>query len=152
MLIMSNPFNLHDGIGYRLTIAARTNNAVFESKLSDLGLTRQMWCVLIAVGEQGINTPSAIADYIGIIRPAASRTLKQMEKSGLLARASGQGDKRTTQVALTPDGESSLALSLPLAAQNRADMNAVLSTTEQASLKILLEKLTKSAATTASGV
>ncbi|MDR6265213.1 MULTISPECIES: MarR family transcriptional regulator [Rhodobacterales] len=149
---MSNPFNLHDGLGYRLTIAARTNNAVFDAKLSDLGLTRQMWCVLVAVGEQGIDTPSAIADYIGIIRPAASRTLKQMEKSGLLARASGQGDKRTTQVALTQDGKRRLARSLPLAAQNRADLNAVLTTTEQATLVALLEKLTKSAATTASGV
>lgn len=149
---MSNTFNLHDGLGYRLTIAARTNNAVFDAKLSDLGLTRQMWCVLIAVGEQGIDTPSAIADYIGIIRPAASRTLKQMEKSGLLARASGQGDKRTTQVGLTPEGERRLALSLPLAAENRADMNAVLSAAEQATLVTLLEKLTKSAATTASGV
>jgi hypothetical protein len=70
MLTMTDPYDLHTGIGYQLTIAARTNNSQFEKNLSKLGLTRQMWCVLIAVGEQRIITPSAIADYIGIIRPA----------------------------------------------------------------------------------
>lgn len=149
---MSHPFDLHDGLGYRLTIAARSNNAGFDSDLSDLGLTRQMWCVLVAVGEQGITTPSGIADYIGIIRPAASRTLKQMEKNGLLWRVSGTQDKRTTTVELTTEGEAKLSRSLPLAYDLRAHLDKTLSPQEQATLTELLEKLTASAASTASGV
>lgn len=149
---MNDPYDLHDSIGYKLTIAARTNNAQFEKNLSKLGLTRQMWCVLIAVGEQRIITPSAIADYIGIIRPAASRTLKQMDGAGLLDRTTGDPDKRSTAVALTSKGHDLLQRSLPLAVQTRAHINAVLSKTEQIQISALLEKLTASRQVKAKGV
>ncbi|WP_069300886.1 MarR family winged helix-turn-helix transcriptional regulator [Neptunicoccus sediminis] len=149
---MSKPFDLHDGLGYRLTIAARSNNASFDADLSQIGLTRQMWCVLIAVGEQGITTPSGIADYIGIIRPATSRTLKQMEKNGLLRRVSGTTDKRTTTVELTAEGQDSLALSLPFAQKQRDHVEKCLSPEEQVTLSALLQKLTQTATSTASGV
>ena len=152
MLIMNTPYDLHSGLGYRLTIAARTNNAGFEATLAAFGLTRQMWCVLVAVGEQQITAPSAIADYIGIIRPAASRTLKQMEKSGLLKRVSGTQDKRTTQVQLTPQGKAALQQTLPLALQTREQIDAALNPAEQAHLIALLEKLTLSLQTKATGV
>ena len=149
---MYDPYDLHTGIGYQLTIAARTNNAQFEKKLSKLGLTRQMWCVLIAVGEQRISTPSAIADYIGIIRPAASRTLKQMDRAGLLYRTTDDTDKRSTTVALTSKGHDLLQRSLPLAFQARKHTNRVLSKTEQIQITTLLEKLTGSMQAKAKGV
>jgi DNA-binding MarR family transcriptional regulator len=151
---MCKNYDLHSGLGYRLAIAARTNNASFETALSDLGLTRQVWCVLVAVGEQNITTPSAIADYIGIIRPAASRTLKHMERNGLLQRSSGKTDKRTTTVVLTAQGKALLAQSLPLAMQTREHIDAALSADEQNQLHHLLEKLTTSlkATSTATGV
>jgi|MDTG01.3.fsa_nt_gb DNA-binding MarR family transcriptional regulator len=152
MLTMYDPYDLHTGIGYQLTIAARTNNAQFEKKLSKLGLTRQMWCVLIAVGEQRISTPSAIADYIGIIRPAASRTLKQMDRAGLLYRTTDDTDKRSTTVALTSKGHDLLQRSLPLAFQARKHTNRVLSKTEQIQITTLLEKLTGSMQAKAKGV
>lgn len=149
---MSSPYDLHSALGYRLTIAARTNNAGFETSLASIGLTRQMWCVLIAVGDQNITAPSAIADYIGIIRAAASRTLKQMETAGLLSRASGTGDKRTTTVALTAKGRGKLAQSRPFSAAARNELAAALTETEQAQLAQLLEKLTASLQATATGV
>lgn len=149
---MQVPYDLHTGVGYQLTIAARTNNAGFEHSLSDLGLTRQMWCVLVAVGEQQITTPSAIADYIGIIRPAASRTLKLMERKTLLARAAGDTDKRSTTVALTAKGRDLLQQSLPLALRTREHINTALSPTEQRQLSHLLEKLTASVQSKATGV
>ena len=149
---MQKPYDLHSGLGYRLTIAARTNNAGFETNLATLGLTRQMWCVLVAVGEQNITAPSAIAEYIGIIRPAVSRTLKQMEKSGLLNRQGGTTDKRRTEVHLTDKGQMALQNSLPLALQTRVAVDTALSQTEQAQLTALLEKLTTSLQATATGV
>lgn len=141
---MVHPYDLHTGLGYQLTIAARTNNVGFENSLSKIGLTRQMWCVLVAVGEQKITKPSAIADYIGIIRPAASRTLKQMDRDGLLERSVGDKDKRSTTVALTSKGQDFLKRSLPLAIASREHMNAALSDCEQNQLSTLLEKLTAS--------
>ncbi len=149
---MQTPIDLHSGLGYQLTIAARKNNAGFEADLSDLGLTRQMWCILVAVGDQRITAPSAIADYIGIIRPAASRTLKQMERDGLLLRSAGDTDKRTTTVALTPIGQKRLNQSKPIAQKTRDALNAALTPTEQSQLRDLLAKLTAPLNTKATGV
>ena len=149
---MKRPYDLHSGLGYRLTIAARTNNAGFETQLATLGLTRQMWCVLVAVGEQDITNPSTIADYIGIIRPAVSRTLKHMEKAGLLHRRTGTGDKRTTEVALTAEGQAALNASLPFALETRKNIDTALTADEQAQLAALLAKLATALQATATGV
>lgn len=149
---MQDRYDLHSGLGYQLTIAARTNNAGFEESLATLGLTRQTWCVLVAVGEQKITTPSAIADYIGIIRPAASRSLKQMDQKGLLKRSSGDGDKRSTTVALTDRGRELLQKSKPFAIETRKHIDTALSTNEQILLSQLLEKLTASMQSKATGV
>lgn len=149
---MNTPYDLRSGLGYQLTIAARTNNAGFEAALAPLGITRQMWCVLVAVGEQNITAPSAIADYIGIIRPAASRTLKQMDQKGLLHRKDGATDKRTTTVALTNQGRELLDRSMPFALATRTAIDAALTPAEQNQLSSLLEKLTSSLQSTATGV
>ncbi len=149
---MNSPYDLRTGLGYQLTIAARTNNADFEAALARLGITRQMWCVLVAVGEQNITAPSAIADYIGIIRPAASRTLKQMDQKGLLHRKNGQTDKRTTTVALTDQGRDVLDRSIPMALATRSAIDDALTANEQHQLSQLLAKLTSSLQTTATGV
>jgi DNA-binding MarR family transcriptional regulator len=149
---MQDRYDLHSGLGYQLAIAARTNNAGFDESLSALGLTRQTWCVLVAVGEQQITTPSAIADYIGIIRPAASRTLKQMDENGLLKRSAGDIDKRSTTVALTERGIDLLRKSMPVALKTREHIDAALSPTEQSQLSNLLAKLTASMASKATGV
>ena len=149
---MYDPYDLHTGVGYQLTIAARTNNAQFEELLSKLGLTRQMWCVLVAVGEQKILMPSAIADYIGIIRPAVSRTLKQMQHNGLLYRTANGTDKRYTAVALTSKGQGLLRRSLPLAHEMRENVSAMLSGSEQLQLSNILKKLIASTQAKATGV
>ena len=86
------PYDLHDGPGYKLALAARVNDQFMDVSLAEMGLTRQMWCVLIAVGEQAINQPSDIANYIGIKRSALSRTLREMDNKGLLARSNGYGN------------------------------------------------------------
>jgi DNA-binding MarR family transcriptional regulator len=48
-----------------------------------------------------VRTPSELADYIGITRPAASRLLKRMEARGFVTRASGDGDGRSVDLGLT---------------------------------------------------
>lgn len=149
---MSTPYDLHSGLGYQLTIAARTNNAGFEKALTTLGLTRQMWCVLVAVGEQNITAPSDIAEYIGIIRPALSRTLTQMEHKAMLRRTGRKGDKRSTEISLTSYGQKTLKASLPLAYQTREPLNRALTDAEQKQLTTLLAKLTSASQHPAPGV
>ena len=142
MLIMSKskPYDLHDRLGYKLALVARINDQFMDAGLAEIGLTRQMWCVLVAVGEQKICQPSEIASYIGINRSAVSRTLRDMDSKGMLERHCGSGDGRSTLVSLTDEGCRLLTASLPISYQSQVRMAESLSSREQAQLARLLDK------------
>ena len=72
-------YELHRRLGYRISVLSRIMQSRLERMIAELGLTRLMWCVLTGVGEEGVITPSELADYIGITRPATSRLLRDME-------------------------------------------------------------------------
>jgi len=143
MLRMSNvkPYDLRSGLGYRLSLAARLNQMEFESDLTTLGITRQMWCVLIAVGQHQITRPTEIAAYIGINRTAASRSIRQMAQRGLLERRNGTQDKRTNEVNLTEKGVETLQKALPMAQNAQNNLRSRLSENELSQLSNLLDKL-----------
>ncbi|MCR9135256.1 MAG: winged helix DNA-binding protein [Alphaproteobacteria bacterium] len=101
-------YQLHNRIGYKVTRLARLMEARLEEQIGEHGITRLMWCVLRGVGMEGVTTPSALAGYIGIARPAISRLLKTMEARGLLVRHGTEGDGRSTQIRLTEEGKGKM--------------------------------------------
>ena len=112
------PYRLHDSLGYKLSLAARLQEKRLEDHLKRHGLTRTTWCVLLAVGNEGLTQPSDIATFIGIDRTAISRALGQMETAGLIAREAGEADRRTTRVGLTARGRGLVATCTPYAVEN----------------------------------
>ena len=133
-------YNLQERLGYKLTLAAQVNNQILVNLLAQLGLTRQTWCVLVAVGEQGINLPSEIADYIGIQRAAVSRTLKDMHSKGMLRRDNDPDNGKLTLVTLTELGQDLLSQSLLLCEQSSQRMDEKLTADERQQLDQLLSK------------
>lgn len=103
-------YELHNRLGFKVTRLARLMEARLEDQIGEHGITRLMWCVLRGVGMEGVTTPSALAGYICIARPAISRLLKSMEEKGLLERNETQGDGRSTQIRLTEEGERKMRL------------------------------------------
>ncbi len=97
-------YTLHNRIGYKVTRLARLMEDRLEKQIGEHGITRLMWCVLRGVGMEGVTTPSGLANYIGIARPAVSRLLKTMEQRGLLQRNGIDADGRVTEVHLTQEG------------------------------------------------
>lgn len=136
-----SPYSLHASLGYQMTVTVRLQEKRFEDWLKDLGLTRTSWCVLVALDYEGLTRPSDIASFIGIDRTAISRTLRQMEAAGLIARSSGTGDKRTTEVATTKTGQEALARAAPIAKKNAALIEENLSEAETTELRRLLAKI-----------
>lgn len=134
-------YRLHDSLGFRLSRAARIQERRLDAGLRTLGLNRTSWCVLLAVGNEGLAQPSDIADFIGIDRTATSRALRQMEAQGLIGRAAGRDDRRTREVRLTELGRDRLAKGTPMAEGNGAAMAARLSENEMAALKRGLDRL-----------
>ncbi len=138
---MSTPYDLHQSIGYQLSLTARLSERGFEARLKPLGLSRIFWAVLVTIENHGVTQPSGIADFIGVDRTATSRALRNMEAAGLIKRRNGTADKRTTKVALTDAGRACLAQSLPLAQKNAARFETKLAPDEAAELRRLLAKL-----------
>jgi DNA-binding MarR family transcriptional regulator len=101
-------YRLHDRLGYRVSRLARIMQSRLEGLLAGDGLSRMMWLVLTGIGEDGVRTPSEMADYIGITRPAASRLLARMEGLGHVARGAAEGDGRAVALELTPKGRAAL--------------------------------------------
>lgn len=134
-------YHLHDSLGYQISLASRLQEKRFEESLKAVGLTRLSWCVLLAVGNEGLSQPSDIADFIGIDRTATSRLLKQMEAGDLIERRTGQKDRRTTFVHLTTDGVAALKRGEPCANANNAYMAGKLTPDETVEISRLLRKL-----------
>jgi DNA-binding MarR family transcriptional regulator len=137
----TGPYRLHASLGYHLSIAARQQERRLDEALKTIGLTRTTWCVLLAVGNEGLSQPSDIAGFVGIDRTATSRALRQMEADGLLARSSGTEDRRTRRVELTDKGRAAIIAATPFARANAATMAEQLNAGEQEALIRLLAKL-----------
>lgn len=134
-------YRLHASLGYHLSRAARVQERRLDDGLRTLGLTRTTWCILLAVGNEGLAQPSEIAEFVGVDRTATSRALRGMEEAGLIFRRSGDGDGRTTEVTLTQLGRDHLDRGTPMAVRNNAVMDARLAPGEAEELKRLLGKL-----------
>ncbi len=138
---MTDAYDLHAALGYQMSVTARLLERGFETRLKEIGLTRITWCILLAAGPQNLSQPSDIANFVGIDRTATSRALRQMETAGLIARAGGNKDRRTTQVKLTATAEGKLQQASIHAQENAKHFDDKLTPDESATLRALLTKL-----------
>lgn len=136
-----NQYRLHESLGYHATVAARLIERRVEDGLRQLGLTRVGWCVLLALSEEGLTSPSEIAQFVGIDRTGISRALRQLESDGLITRAIGRGDRRMTEVQVTDKGHDVLTRAVPVCRENVDHFSSKLTDVEQAELLRLLNKL-----------
>lgn len=136
-----NKYDLHQSLGYQLSLTSRLQERRFEEHLKTLGLTRITWCILLAVEVEGRTHPSDIAGFVGIDRTATSRALRQMELAAIIKRDAGKVDGRTTTVALTEKGDGLLAAATPMARANAKHWQDKLSADEARELRRLLAKL-----------
>jgi len=134
-------YQLRDGLGYRVSRLARVMERDFEHRLSGLGITRLMWCVLPTVGLEGIVRPSEIAGHIGVNRTALSRVLRELEAKGLVRRDRDGSDGRSTFVALTDKGQSCLQAALPQSMGTTRHFSSKLSKEEAEVFRRLVDKL-----------
>ncbi len=140
-------YRLHESIGYLLSVTSRAQERRLDERLKTLGLTRITWCVLLAVGNEALTSPSQIAAFVGIDRTATSRALRQMEAAGMIARTGGQADGRTRTVQLTPQGCALLSAGTPFAQANATRIISALNRREVASLRQILSNIRQDDAT-----
>lgn len=134
------PYRLHASLGYQMSLTARIQERRLEEGLRELGLTRILWCVLLAVGNEKLRNPSDIAAFVGIDRTATSRALRSMEEAGLVSRRSASTDRRMTEVSLSQKALDLVAQGTPMAVENNSLITEQLNDSESAELYRLLKK------------
>jgi DNA-binding MarR family transcriptional regulator len=68
------------------------------------GLSPTLTAALASIESHGPLTPSEIADRERIKRPTATRLIGTLEVAGLVARTSDPSDRRSSLIAITPEG------------------------------------------------
>ncbi|MEP1520418.1 MarR family transcriptional regulator [Ascidiaceihabitans sp.] len=112
-------YQLQNRLGFKLSRLSRIMQSRLGADLAAHGLTRLKWCVLASVEMEHLNTPSELADNIGIARPAMSRLLKAMTKDGLIERRLNTEDGRARQIMVTARGKQKVATCWPLVQANQ---------------------------------
>lgn len=116
---MPRDYQLQDRLGFKLSRLSRIMQMRLETGLTKHGLTRMKWCVLSGVALEGHDSPSDLADHIGITRPATSRLLKQMIQEGLIERNLTEDDGRSRKINVTALGEEKLNTCWPMVEANQ---------------------------------
>ncbi len=134
---------LFDHLGYWHHRFGRLVHTHFERRLAEHGITVSQWCVLVLLYHRQAETISEVAAAFPIDQAAASRLVARLESKDLLVRTADPADRRSTRLALTPEGRR---LTPELAAAADANDQAyfgALSRKEVAQYKALLAKLLK---------
>ncbi len=134
-------YQLRGGLGFRFTRTSRLMERHYETLLGELGLSRIMWCVLVTRGLYGIQSPSAMADYVGVDRTVISRALREMDKKGMIDRIPVDSDKRGRNVCLTGLGREKLEAFLPRAMDTSDYFQGKLTSEEFRQLNTILDKM-----------
>lgn len=100
---------------YLLNRTVGRYNAMMEQALRPLGVDVPSWRVLMILGEATPRSTSQIAEIAVINLSTMTRIIQRMQKAGLVACAARPGDKRVTEVHLTPAGGERLAAIRPIA-------------------------------------
>lgn len=135
-------YRLHQWLGYRINRLARLMQGMLEADLEPHRLTGLMWSSLYGIAEDGVETPSQLASYLGVARPSASRVLQRLEGCGLIERLERHGsDARTVQLRLTDAGRRVVAEVLPRFEAHDARFSARLTDEERTVVMAALQRL-----------
>ncbi|MEM9798657.1 MAG: MarR family transcriptional regulator [Pseudomonadota bacterium] len=133
-----------DGLGYKLSRAAKVVQSAGDQVFKPLGLTRLSWTVLASICFDGFDAPGSIARHIGIERTAVSRILRQMEEDGLIERQNNQEDGRGYRFRLSDTGAELCAIVPERLASAMAPLHAKLTASQLRHLTQLLDLLSQS--------
>src|SRR3954465_5935873 len=87
-------------------VVARTARRLRQEAGPDLSPSQTS--ALAAVEHHGPLTPSELAGCERIQRPTATRVLARLEEAGLVSRAADPADRRSSPVAVAPEGRELL--------------------------------------------
>ena len=101
-------YRLHRRLSYQMSLATKLMQSSLDGALAPQKISLMQWYILAGVEIENQCSPSDLAAYIGVSRPAVSRLLKSMESDKLIERNIIGEDGRTRMLTLTDDGREKL--------------------------------------------
>lgn len=95
---------MHKSVGWALTVLARLHRVELGERLAALGLFPGQEQLLQALHDNETMTMGALADFMRVRPPTASKAVVRLSVQGLVERADGAGDGRVVRVRLTEEG------------------------------------------------
>lgn len=93
--------------------AARAISQKYDAALRDTGLTITQYTLLNMIAEMPRPRVNDLAEALTMDQTSLSRTLRTMEREGLIAEVAGQ-DKRESRWTLSPRGQQSFKRAQPV--------------------------------------
>lgn len=110
-------FVLEDSVPYLAARVGKLIEEVFQPQLSEVGLTIEMWRVLIVLSQQGSKNLVELSAATSVKPPTLSRLVGRMIALRLISRNRSKQDSRTVEVTILKAGETMVARLLPRAAE-----------------------------------
>lgn len=97
--------------------------------------------ILILLQESSGMTQKELTERLGVKPGSASEVLNKLEQAGLILRTPSETDRRTTNICLTPAGETLASQAKAQRIERHEQMFSVLSDEEKDTLIALLKKI-----------
>jgi len=98
---------------FNIRRTARAITRVYDQAFEDVGIRSTQFAILTGIAKTQPTSISALGELLVIDRTTLTRSLHLLKKQGLLS-ISNRSVKRQRFVSLTPKGEHTLAVSLPV--------------------------------------
>ncbi len=102
-------YTVEDSVGFLMKHVMMSIVAQADKRLGEHGLTNTQWGPLMRLRLSGESTVAELARWMQIDAGATTRLLDRLEKKGLCRRTRSTQDRRVVRVAITPEGEASIA-------------------------------------------
>lgn len=99
--VSESPSELRRNIGLRLGIIARNLRHLFDRHVTNLGVTRSQWTMIVVVARHPGATQRMIAEALEMSEASAGRLVDRLCAEGLLRRQERDDDRRARAVYLT---------------------------------------------------
>ena len=129
---------------HKVRMAARAVTRAYDDALRALGLRATQYAVLVAVGNEGAMSITALAEVLGMDRTTLTRNLGPLAKEGLVA-VGVEAWRRSRAVEITKKGRARLREALPLWEQAQATLKGKLGDRNWISVHNTLDLLIKTA-------
>jgi homoprotocatechuate degradation regulator HpaR len=114
----------------------------FRRLLREHGLNEQEWRIIRALVEVDRLEIGELADMVFILKPSATRTIRNLQARGLVSRTRSSSDQRRAFIALTAQGRELFATVAPRSEVEYARLTGLIGGDSLQQLYALLNQLT----------